>query len=66
MLSRGDHVHVIPGTTSLDHLAENAAKDEWQPATEVLDRIDAIINQQTVAGHRYAPPMRKTINTEDF
>ena len=66
VLSRGDHVHVIPGTTSLDHLAENAAKGEWRPTPEMLDRVDALINQQTVVGHRYAPPMRNTIDTEDF
>ncbi|MDE2597759.1 MAG: aldo/keto reductase [Sphingomonadales bacterium] len=66
VLSRGEHVHVIPGTTRLDHLAENAAKGEWRPGQDVLDRVDALINQATVAGHRYAPPMRKTIDTEDF
>ena len=66
VLSRGEHVHAIPGTTSLAHLAENAAKAEWRPDASVLARLDALINQQTVAGPRYAPPMQKTIDTEEF
>ena len=28
--------------------------------------VDALINQQTVAGHRYAGAIRPTIETEDF
>jgi len=66
VLSRGEHIHVIPGTTQPDHLAGNIARFDWRPEPAVIARIDALINQQTVAGHRYAPPMRKTIDTEDF
>jgi aryl-alcohol dehydrogenase-like predicted oxidoreductase len=66
VLSRGDHVHVIPGTTRIDHLEENLARVDWRPDDAVLAAVDALINQQTVAGHRYAEPMRKTIDTEDF
>ena len=66
VLSRGGHVHVIPGTTNLAHLAENRARGGWCPPPPVVDRIDALINQQTVAGHRYAQAMRRTIDTEDF
>jgi len=66
VLSRGEHVHAIPGTTCLAHLSENVARVDWTPERKVLDRLNALINQQTVAGHRYAEPMRKTIDTEDF
>lgn len=66
VLSRGEHVHAIPGTTCLKHLSENVARVDWMPEREVLDRLNTLINQQTVAGHRYAEPMRKTIDTEDF
>jgi hypothetical protein len=31
-----------------------------------LDQLDALINQQNVAGQRYANAIRKTIDTEDF
>jgi hypothetical protein len=32
----------------------------------VAAEVDALINQQTVAGHRYAGAMLPTIDTEDF
>ncbi len=66
VLSRGDHVHVIPGTTSIPHLEENFATMNVTVSQDILDRADALINQQTVAGHRYPEGMRKTIDTEDF
>ncbi len=66
VLSRGDHVHAIPGTTRLDHLAENIARVDWQPGAELLIRLDALINRYTVSGPRYAAAMQKTIETEEF
>lgn len=49
-----------------DHLAANVAVAGLTVPAEVLAAADALINQQTVAGHRYAEAMRKTIDTEDF
>ncbi|MGE4430868.1 MAG: aldo/keto reductase [Sphingobium sp.] len=66
VLSRGDHVHVIPGTTSLAHLEENLAAADISVSADILDRAGALINQQTVSGHRYPDGMRKTIDTEDY
>jgi len=66
VLSRGGHVHVIPGTTSIKHLEDNVAVLDMVIADEVLVRAGAIMNQQTVSGHRYPETMRKTIDTEDF
>ena len=66
VLSRGDHVHAIPGTARLDHLAENKAREDWVPDAAVIARIDALINQGTVRGHRYAAAMQRTIDTEEF
>lgn len=66
VLSRGDHVHAIPGTTKFDHLEENFAASALAIPAEVLAEAGALINQQTVHGHRYHEPMRKTIDTEDF
>lgn len=66
VLARGEQVHAIPGTTRIDHLAQNIARVDWRPEPALVAAVDALINQQTVAGHRYAPPMRKTIDTEDF
>ncbi|MDE2596549.1 MAG: aldo/keto reductase [Sphingomonadales bacterium] len=66
VLSRGDHVHAIPGTTRLDHLAGNVAKADWQPEAALLEQVDRLINQNTVSGPRYHAPMQKTIDTEEF
>ncbi|HZU62911.1 MAG TPA: aldo/keto reductase [Novosphingobium sp.] len=66
VLSRGDHVHVIPGTTNPDHLRENIARADWRPADAVLARIDGLINRHTVAGPRYPAAMQATMDTEEF
>lgn len=66
VLSRGDNIHVIPGTTSLQHLEDNYNAASVAISQDVLDRADALINQQTVAGHRYHDAIRPTIDTEDF
>lgn len=66
VLSRGEHVHVIPGTANRAHLAENIARADWQPASAVLARLDALINHDTVAGPRYPAQMQATIDAEEF
>lgn len=66
VLSRGDHVHVIPGTTNPAHLEENIARPDWRPAVEVLERLDHLINHETVSGPRYPAAMQATMDTEDF
>lgn len=66
VLSRGDHVHVIPGTTREPHLADNLCAAELAIPQDVLDAADTLINEQTVAGHRYHDAIRPTIDTEEF
>jgi aryl-alcohol dehydrogenase-like predicted oxidoreductase len=66
VLSRGDHVHAIPGTTRLDHLAENVAQAEWLPDTPLAARIDALFAPGTVAGGRYPAALQQQIETEEF
>ena len=38
----------------------------WDIPAAVAAELDGLINQQTVAGHRYGEVMRPTIDTEDF
>ncbi|MEL0211139.1 MAG: aldo/keto reductase, partial [Novosphingobium sp.] len=66
VLSRGDHVVAIPGTGKIAHLEQNIARWDWEIPAAVAAEVDAMINQQTVAGHRYAGAMLPTIDTEDF
>jgi len=66
VLARGPHVVAIPGTSRQDHLAENIARWDWEPSAALVAEVDALINHQTVAGHRYGPVMQATIDTEEF
>jgi aryl-alcohol dehydrogenase-like predicted oxidoreductase len=66
VLNRGDNVHVIPGTTSDQHLYENAAAATVKPSAELFDRLDALVNEKTVSGPRYPAPTQAEIDTEDF
>lgn len=63
-LAQGEHIHVIPGTTSLAHLEENMATTEVSP--EIIARADAIINRNTVSGPRYPAGTQIEIDTEEF
>lgn len=66
VLSRGPHVHVIPGTTSEPHLADNHRAWRLPVPADVLAAAGALINEDTVAGHRYHDAIRPTIDTEEF
>jgi aryl-alcohol dehydrogenase-like predicted oxidoreductase len=66
VLSRGEHVIALPGTTSLAHLEENLGASKVTLGAEVLQRLDALLNRQTVAGARYNPATQAEIDTEEF
>ncbi|WP_428332925.1 aldo/keto reductase [Novosphingobium sp.] len=66
VLSSGDHVVAIPGTAKIPHLEENIARWDWVIPADLAAKVDALINHETVAGHRYAKAMQATIETEDF
>ena len=38
----------------------------WRPDAALVAAVDALINQQTVAGPRYPEFMQRTIETEEF
>lgn len=66
LLAQGDHVHAIPGTTSAAHLEENFATLSLPVPEPILAEAGALINQHTVAGHRYPAALLASIDTEDF
>ena len=66
VLEQSPIIHVIPGTTSIAHLEENMAATTLPIGADVLAEAGRIINQQTVAGHRYHNAIIATIDTEDF
>ncbi|MBB6255259.1 aldo/keto reductase [Nitrospirillum iridis] len=66
VLSRGPHVHAIPGTTSLAHLAENAKAGVLEVPEDVIDRIDWLFDPTAVNGPRYPADVQAGIGTEEF
>ena len=66
LLTRGEHVVAIPGTTSIAHLEENLAAGEVQLSESLVARLGALINQHTVVGERYNAVTQAEIDTENF
>ena len=65
LLAKDDAQVPIPGTTSPDHMAENAKAAEIKLSPEVMAKVEALVNPQTVTGPRYAPAMQASVDTED-
>ena len=66
VLSRGDHIVAIPGTTSIPHMEENIATTELAIDPAILDRADRIVSPETISGPRYPPHMQRSIDTEEY
>ncbi|KQR56805.1 aldo/keto reductase [Acidovorax sp. Leaf160] len=66
LLQRGEHIIPIPGTTSVDHLLEDLGAAKVQLSADVVARVEALINQQTVSGPRYNPQGTGEVDTESF
>jgi aryl-alcohol dehydrogenase-like predicted oxidoreductase len=62
VLSRGDEVVPIPGTTTRKHLAENIAAAEIQLTPDDLARLDAAAPPGATAGARYPEGGMQSIN----
>lgn len=66
VLQRNDHVHAIPGTTSFEHLEEDWIALEIGLSNQVIERLEALVNQSTVSGPRYPARTQAEIDTEEF
>lgn len=66
LLSRGDHVVPIPGTTQMAHLEANLGAANANPGVAILDQADALINAATVRGPRYNAATQAEIDTEEI
>jgi aryl-alcohol dehydrogenase-like predicted oxidoreductase len=66
VLAQGEHIVAIPGTKSLEHLAQNMARADWAMSPTLAAELDTLINRHTVAGPRYAAAMQASIDTEEF
>lgn len=66
LLHQGQDILPIPGTTSVAHLQEDLAAADLKLDARLLQRVEALINQDTVAGNRYAAQARTEVDTEEF
>ena len=66
LLHKAPHVVAIPGTTSVAHLHEDLAAANVTLDAGLLARLEALINQNTVAGNRYSDQSRGEVDTEEF
>lgn len=66
LLSRGEHVVPIPGTTDAGHLRDDIAVTDLTIDAELLTRAGELVGTATVAGARYAPGPAAAVDTETF
>jgi aryl-alcohol dehydrogenase-like predicted oxidoreductase len=66
LLARGEHIIPIFGTRQPEHLDDNAGAAAVSLDPRTVARLDALINQQTVAGPRYNAATQLEIDTEIF
>jgi aryl-alcohol dehydrogenase-like predicted oxidoreductase len=64
VLSRGEHVLAIPGTTKMAHLHDNMATLRLRVDAALLDRLTALVAPQRVSGNRYSPASQAEVDTE--
>lgn len=66
VLSQGEHVVPIPGTTRMDHLRENLAAADLFIDSELLTRAGELIGTSTVSGQRYGAAAAREVDAETF
>lgn len=66
LLQKRPFIVPIPGTRSAEHLDELMGASKVDISKEVLDDIEALINQNTVSGPRYPEATQAEIDTEQF
>ncbi|MBI4694694.1 MAG: aldo/keto reductase [Gammaproteobacteria bacterium] len=62
VLSRGEHIVPIPGTTKVARLHENAAADRLRLTVQELEAIEAVAPRGFSAGERYDAGRMKMMN----
>ncbi|MEM9532426.1 MAG: aldo/keto reductase [Pseudomonadota bacterium] len=66
VLSHGDHVHVIPGTTSPAHLEENVGAAQVTLSDAQLTELETLLPPNGASGPRYPASTQAEIDTEEF
>lgn len=64
VLSRGENVHVIPGTGTMSHLEENAQTPLLAADDPLIVRAGELITPEKISGPRYPSAMQAMSDTE--
>ena len=64
LLAKADHIVPIPGTARHAHMVENAGGARVKLSPELVARVEATVNADTVTGHRYPAALQASIDTE--
>jgi len=62
VLSAGEHIHVIPGSTRQIHLANNFASGALSLSADQIKRLAHAFRAEAVAGARYPDALLATVN----
>ena len=65
LMNKGDDLIPIPGTTSLEHLAENASASEIRLTSAEIDQIETVLHPNLIKGERYPPTGMREIDSEN-
>jgi len=60
----GNRMIPIPGTKDIDHMRENAGAGDIYLSDEVVQSLDELINETTVAGRRYTDGLMASTDSE--
>lgn len=66
LLHKAPHILPIPGTSRVDHLLDDLGADAVRLSPDVMVRLEALINHNTVAGNRYNDQANSEVDTETF
>ena len=66
LLHKGPDLIPIPGTTSVEHLRDDLGAVNVQLSGDLMARLEALINERTVAGDRYNDQANSEVDTEVF
>jgi aryl-alcohol dehydrogenase-like predicted oxidoreductase len=66
LLQKAPNIIPIPGTTSVAHLHEDLAAADVVLSPSLVQRVEALVNQQTVAGNRYSEQANREVDAETF
>jgi aryl-alcohol dehydrogenase-like predicted oxidoreductase len=66
LLHQGEDIIPIPGTTRVEHLLDDLSAVNVKLSADVMARLQALINEKTVAGSRYNEQGNREVDTEVF